>query len=331
MSGIGRVLVVDDETPNRNLLARFLKADGYETFEASNGAEALSVVAAHPPDVVLSDVNMPGVDGFSLCRSIKAGQHSRFVPVVLMTGMGSRESRLAGIHAGADDFLRKPVDRQELRARVKSLVRLKRSTDDLESAESVIISLARTIEARDTYTNGHCERLAAYSTALGRDLDLSPDDLEALRRGGYLHDVGKIGVPDAVLFKQGRLEPDEYALIKQHPVIGERLCGELRSLRDVRQIVRHHHELLDGSGYPDGLRGGAVPLLAQIVAIADVYDAVTTDRPYRRAKTADAAYRELRADAAAGKRRTDLVERFIALGERGVLDLVSAVSLELAS
>jgi len=237
--------------------------------------------------------------------------------VVLVTGMGAREHRLAGIRAGADEFLTKPFDIEELQARVASLVRLKRYTDELDSAESVILSLALTVEARDAYTVGHCQRLARYATGLGDALGLPGDDLAALHRGAYLHDVGKIAVPDAILQKPARLTSDEYELINQHTIIGERLCGSLRSLSLVRPIVRHHHERCDGTGYPDGLHDGEIPILAEIVAIVDTFDAVTTTRPYRPARSIEIAFEELRQDAENGRRRSDVVRRFIDLVKSG--------------
>ena len=233
--------------------------------------------------------------------------------MVLLTGLVGREHRLAGIEAGADDFLTKPFDSSELTARVRSLSRLKRYTDELESAESVIVSLALTVEARDAYTEGHCERLSTYGVALGRAIGLSPDELWALRKGGLLHDVGKVGIPDAILLKQGRLTPDEYEIVKSHTVIGERLCAGLRSLALVRPIIRQHHERLDGSGYPDGLKGSAISLLAQITGVVDAFDAMTTDRPYRASLGLDRALDELRADVASGKMDGMLVDRFIDL------------------
>jgi putative two-component system response regulator len=232
-----------------------------------------------------------------------------------VTGAAEREHRLKGIAVGADDFLGKPIDGVELRARVHSLVRLKRFTDDLDSAESVILCLGVTVEARDGCTSGHCERMAAYSAAFGVHLGLPEEEIAALHRGGYLHDVGKIGVPDAVLLKPGRLTDDEFAVMKRHTVIGESVCGNIRSLRLVKPIVRHHHERLDGSGYPDGLRGDAVPRLAQITGIIDVYDALTTDRPYRQRLSTEVAFAELRREAQAGWRSTRLVESFVALAQ----------------
>jgi putative two-component system response regulator len=315
----GVVLVADDEHENCALFVRLLAAEGYEVHTAADGVSALAALERHRPDVIILDVQMPGVDGFEVCRRVKLNPTTRLTPVVMVTGLNERENRIKGINAGADDFIVKPFDTEELRARVRSLIKLKRYTDDLESAESVIMSLALTVEARDAYTEGHCKRLAAYATALGEALHLSEDELAALYRGGYLHDVGKIGIPDALLLKPSKLTPSEFNLIKQHTVIGERLCGNLRSLGPVRSIVRHHHERLDGSGYPDGLRGEDVPLLAQIVGIVDVYDAVTTTRPYRAAGSAERGYEELRGDVASGARRRDVVETFIGLGRAGRL------------
>lgn len=312
----GTVLIVDDLEPNRTLLARQLSADGFAVLAAASGEAALAMIERHDPDVVLLDVMLPALSGFDVCRRLKAAPRTRLTPVVLVTALGGRDDRLRGIDAGADDFLTKPVDPNELRARVRSLVRLKRYTDDLDSAESMILSLALTIEARDAYTDGHCQRLAAYGRALGERLGLGEGDLAALHRGGFLHDVGKVGIPDAVLLKTGPLTADEHAVMKQHTVIGDRLCGELRLLRAVRPIVRHHHERLDGTGYPDGLRGDAVPLLAQILSVVDVYDALRTARPYKPALSRDQAFDVLRDEARRGWRRADLVETFveIALG-----------------
>ena len=305
------VLIVDDIAGSARLIASLLAPDGHAVRAAGDGAEALRLIRADPPDLVLMDVMMPHMNGFEACRAIKQDRSTRLIPVVLVTSLDDTASRIRGIEAGADDFISKPFNAHELRARVRSLLRIKGYTDELDSAESVIVSLALTIEARDCTTDGHCQRLAQYSFALGQALGLNEDDLSALARGGYLHDVGKIGIPDGVLLKPGPLTPDEYELIKQHPIVGERLCGELRSLRRVRPIVRHHHERLDGSGYPDGLIGDAIPLLAQITSIVDVFDALTTDRPYRTALPIAAAALELRSEVARGWRREGLVAAFL--------------------
>lgn len=313
-SSNGRVLVVDDLTSNVSLATAMLQRDGYLVSSATNGYDALAAVARDHPDLVLMDVRMPGLDGFDACRALKSDPATRLIPVVLVTALQDTEDRIRGIEAGADDFITKPFNVHELRARMRSLVRIKRYTDELDTAESVIVSLALTIEARDQSTDGHCQRLAAYASALGRELGLDQEDLAALQRGGFLHDIGKVGIPDGILLKPARLTPAEYEVMKRHTLIGDRLCGELRSLRRVRPIVRHHHERLDGSGYPDGLRGDAIPLLAQIIGIVDVFDALTTARPYKPALAAAGAYQELQIEAGRGWRRADLVEQFVRLG-----------------
>ena len=316
----GTIVVADDVQANIDLLCGLLTRDGYTVHAAHDGLEGLDLVQRERPDLVLSDVIMPGLNGFELCRRIKGDAKTRLTPVVLVTSLGEREDRIEGINAGADDFLTKPVNAHELRARVRSLVRLKRYTDDLDCAESVILSLGLTVEARDPYTGGHCERMAAYAAAFGVHLDLPDEDIAALHRGGYLHDVGKVGVPDAILSKPAPLTAEEYAVMKRHPVIGDSLCGNLRILQRVRGIVRHHHERRDGSGYPDGLRGDQIPLLAQITSIVDVYDALTTERVYRKPVSREMAYAELRGEAERHWHRADLVEAFITLVKSGRLD-----------
>jgi len=320
----GKILVVDDLSANVEFLKTLLTREGYMVVTASNGEQALQILEHDQPDLVLMDVLMPRLSGFEVCDRIKRNKTTRLTPVVLVTALSETGDRVRAINAGADDFLTKPVNPHELKARVRSLIRLKRYTDDLDSAESVILSLALVIEARDAYTDGHCQRLAGYATALGAAIGLPENQLAALYRGGYLHDVGKIGIPDAVLLKAGALTAEEYAQIQQHPVIGDRLCGQMRSLRQVRPIIRHHHERLDGSGYPGRLKGDAIPLVAQIMGIVDVYDAVTTSRPYKAAATPEQAYEELMGEVKCGWRRRDLVEAFIAI-ERDVQPAASAV------
>ena len=318
-----RVLVVDDQQHCSDLLVQLLTPDGFSVEVAADGEAALIAINMKAPDLVLLDVGLPGIDGIEVCRMIKQTQTTRLTPVILITGRSDREHHLSGIRAGADDFLSKPFDGEQLRARVRSLARIKRFTDELDSAESVILSLALTVEARDPYTEGHCERLAKYAVSLGAALGLGADDLAALKRGGFLHDVGKIGVPDAILLKAQPLNAREYREMQRHPVIGERLLGDLRSLAPVRPIVRHHHERLDGSGYPDGLRGSEVPLLAHVVSIVDVYDALTTPRPYRLALSHASAIAELRREVTCGRMSRDLVEMFIAVLDGRQLDKIA--------
>ena len=313
------VIVVVDMEMNRHLFGTLLRRDGYGVSTAEHGVQALELIRGQTPDLLLSDCMMPEMTGFELCRLLKEDDATRLLPVILMTGMYDNDARIMGINAGADDFLHKPVDPLELSARVRSLIRLKRYTDELDSAESMILSVAKTVEARDAYTSGHCERMAKYAAVFGAHLGLPPEDILALRRGGVLHDIGKIALPDTILRKAGPLTPSEFDEMKRHTVIGDELCAGLRVLRPVRAIVRQHHERLDGSGYPDGACGEQISLLAQIISIVDVYDALTSDRPYRAASSPAHALTELRREAQNGWRRRDLVDAFITLDSTGVL------------
>jgi len=305
------VLVVDDAESIRMMFQRLLTTDGHEVLSVADGEAALAAVSRHHPDVILLDVAMPTLDGLEVCRRLKGDPATRLTPIVLVTGYADLSDRLRGLEAGADEILEKPVHPHELRARVRSLSRMKYLIDALDSAEAAFVALALTIEARDPTTIGHCGRLAGQAMRLGRALGLPDEDLDALHRGGYLHDLGKVGIPDRVLLKPGALTPDEFTLMKQHPVIGDHLCAPLQSLRHVRPIVRSHHERLDGSGYPDGLSGDDVPRLAQIVGIVDVFDALTSPRPYRGALSPDEAVRHLLLEVSSGRMSHRYVEAFL--------------------
>lgn len=284
------VLIADDMKANRELLAEMLREENYDIVFAEDGEKALEVLFTKPPDLALLDVLMPGRTGFAVCRAVKAKPETRLIPVVLVTALSNKEDRLGGIECGADDFLSKPVHKEELLARARSLLRLKHFTDELEHAETVLFSLALSIEAKDKYTEGHCERLSQYSVLLAQRLNL-PEELQtALQRGGIVHDVGKVAVPEHILLKPGPLTPEERKIMEQHPVVGERICAPLKSFRHVLPIIRHHHEKQDGSGYPDGLKGAEIPLTARILQIVDVYDALATDRPYRKAMSPEGAF-----------------------------------------
>lgn len=295
-----RILIVDDESTARAALELLLRREGFEVRNVSNGESALAECASYRPDLILLDILMPGIDGFEVCRRIKATPETRLTPVVLITGLSDTEDRIKGINAGADDFLSKPIDFNELLARTRSLLRLKQYTDELENAEAVLFSLAQSIEARDPYTRGHCQRLADMSMRLASRFGASEEDIKALRRGGIVHDIGKVSVPDAILLKPGPLSRDEMDLMRRHPLVGERICAPLKTFRSVLPIIRHHHERFDGSGYPDGLRGEDIPLTARILQLADVYDALTTDRPYRKADTSEVAFEIMEKEAAQG-------------------------------
>ena len=306
-----RVLIVDDCDQQVAFLKRVLEADGCECETVTDGRLACATAAASLPDVILLDVELPHLDGLTICRWLKDTSETALIPVLIMTGQVGGHHQIAALEAGADDFLPKPTSVAALRARLRSALKLKHSIDGLDNAAASILMLASALEARDPATSGHCERLSEYGVALGRRIGRGADDLETLRLGGYLHDLGKVAVPDAVLLKQGPLTAAEYDLMKSHTTIGDRICAPLRSLRRVRPIIRSHHETLDGQGYPDGLSGSAVPMLAQIIGVADVYDALTTDRPYRRGLPPGEACQVLRDEAALGKRDTAVVDEFV--------------------
>jgi putative two-component system response regulator len=285
----GTILVADDNESIREPLTELLRSQCHRVISVEDGERAFKEVCSQPVDLVLLDVMMPGPTGFSVCRAIKARPETRLVPVVLITGLASAEDRIRGIEAGADDFLHKPVKKEELLARVRSLVRLKRYTDELENAETVLCTLARSIEAKDPYTEGHCDRLSRSSVALGEKLGLSREVCNDLRRGGIVHDIGKVAVPEFVLLKPGPLDEVERKIMEEHTIVGERICAPLKSFRNVLPIIRFHHEKQDGSGYPDHLRGEEIPLTARILQTVDIFDSLTTDRPYRKALTQERA------------------------------------------
>jgi putative two-component system response regulator len=306
----GIILVADDNEANRDLLVGLLGGEGYHVLSVTDGKQALERISRDPIDLALLDVVMPGKTGFDVCLAIKSKPETRLIPVVLLTSLTGDDDRIRGIMCGADDFLGKPVNRHELLARVHSLLRLKQFTDELDNAEAVLFSLALSIEAKDPYTEGHCERLSKYSVAVGEKLGLSEDLRVALRRGGLVHDIGKLAVPESILLKPGPLTPEERKIMEQHTIAGERICAPLRSFRPVLPVIRSHHEKQDGSGYPDGLKGEQVPLTARVLQVTDVYDALTTDRPYRKALSQERAFEIIREEAKRGWWDVAVVDAF---------------------
>jgi putative two-component system response regulator len=320
---IGTILVADDQAANRELLEELLTNQGFKVITVLNGADVIEELSRTQVELVLMDVMMPRLTGFQACEKIKNNPDTYLILVILITALSDRQDRIEGIKVGADDFLSRPVDRTELLARVRSLLRLKQRTDELERTESVLFSLARSIEGKDPYTHGHCERLADYSARLGEQLGLPEDQIIALRRAGVVHDVGKIAVSDAVLLKPGQLTPDEWTIIRQHSVVGERICAPLKFFRFVLPIIRHHHEKLDGSGYPDGLRGEAIPVVARVLQIVDVYDALTTDRPYKKAFSITDAPQTMKEEVAKGWWDPRIFDQFERLVRTGTADFLS--------
>ena len=308
-----RILVVDDNPGIAGLMSQLLVLRGYDVVTVCDAEQAEAEIRRQPPDLILSDVRMPGKSGYEFCRDLKDDPATRLIPFVLITGLSEGADKLRGIEAGADDFLNKPVLAEELTARVKSLLRVKEFTDELETADSVLCTLGLIVEGRDPYTEGHCERLAANAVELGRHLGLDDDSIVALRRGGYLHDLGKIAVPDEILKKGSDLTPEEWKIMKQHPATGESICKPLKSLRLVLPIIRHHHEHPDGSGYPDGLVGNEIPLLARILQVVDVYDALRTARPYKPAIGHDQSAQTMHEKVRQGLLDGDLVDEFFSM------------------
>jgi putative two-component system response regulator len=308
-----KILVVDDQANVAGLMKQLLNLRGYDVVIASNAEQAEAEVRRRPPDLILSDVRMPGKSGYEFCREMKDDPATRLIPFVLITGLSDSGDKLRGIEAGADDFLNKPVLAEELIARVHSLLRLKEFTDELETVDSVLCTLGLIVEGRDPYTEGHCERLALGAADLGRHLRLDEDSILALRRGGYLHDLGKIAVPDEILKKGSNLSPEEWQVMKRHPLTGENICKPLKSLRLVLPIIRHHHEHSNGSGYPDNLTGPEIPLLPRILQVVDVYDALRTARPYKLALSHEQAAQTMRDEARRGLWDENLVDEYFSM------------------
>jgi len=315
------VLVVDDGEVNRALVEAFLSDLDCRLQSSEDGPSALAAIDRETPDLVLLDVQMPGMDGYEVCRRIKARPRGRLLPVVMLTALDNANDRVLALEAGADDFMSKPVDRIELVARVRSALRLKAVYDTLDSAEQVIFSLAAAVEAKDKYTEKHTHRVAETARRVGMKLGLPDRALDALYRGGIIHDIGKIGVPDAILLKPGPLAGDELRIMRAHTTVGESIVRPLRSGANLLPIIRNHHEHFDGNGYPDGLAGRAIPRLARIVAVCDAYDALVTDRPYRKARTVEEAISTL-TDGAGKQWDPEVVEALV-----GELSTITALGV----
>ena len=310
------VLVVDDEARNVKLLEALLRPLNYEVIKASDGKQAMSIINKMDVDLVLLDIMMPEMDGYEVCRRLKGSEATRLIPVVMVTALDDLESKVKGIEAGADDFLTKPPQKLELVARTKSLIKYKRLNNNLASIEHVLFSLANAVEAKDPYTHGHVERVSNLAVSLGKRMGLSTKKLEALRYGGALHDIGKIAVSSEIINKSGPLDPEEWEIMKTHPDVGCKICEPLtKNLGAALDIIRHHHEKLDGSGYPDGLKAEDISAVARIMAVVDIYDALVTDRPYRKGMEKEKALGILREEAGGGKLDIQVVEYLIHMVE----------------
>jgi putative two-component system response regulator len=310
------VLVVDDHKLSRELLKAYLEAAGFDTVEAKNGKEALAVLAERRPSLVILDLLMPVMDGFEVCRRIKEDSGNTLLPIIVVTGLEDYEARMKALSLGADDFINKPITDQELVTRVRNHLRIKELTDQLENAENIILALVRIMEAKDPYTRGHSERVSRYSRLLAQELGMSDEKLQLLGRAGMLHDVGKLGIDDAIIRSPDELTQEEREKVHSHPSKGSELISSLSSLADALALIESHHERFDGTGYPHRLAREEIPLEARIIAVADTFDALTTDRPYRKALSIDEALDEMQYGAATGQLDPRLVDTFIALMNR---------------
>jgi len=307
------VLLVDSVEINRHVLKGILKASPYRILEARHPSEAFRLLDHHSVDLIIVDMMMPDMAGPEFCRRVKANRRTRLIPIVILTSVQGIDNEVAGLESGADEFLLRPLHPAAVRTRVRAMLRNKRAIDSLDEAESILFALAQTVEQRDKETGNHCQRLASYAVAMGVALGLGEDDLIALHRGGYLHDIGKISIPDAILFKKGSLSDDEWKLMRQHTLRGEEICRPMKTLAPVLPIIRNHHERWDGSGYPDGLAGEEIPLLARILQLADIYDALTSARSYKPALAPARATEILQQEAEMGWRDQELVLLFCEL------------------
>lgn len=306
-----RVLVVDDEPAQIRLVQEALEPPRFLVESANSGEVALQRLAREEFDVVLLDKRMPRMDGDTICRHIREQLERHVLPVIMVTGASSHAELEASLNAGATDFIRKPYAVTELEARVVSAAKTKRLTDQMERAETLMYTVARLVEAKDECTGDHCSRLARYAELFAQYLELPAADRAALHSGAILHDIGKIAIPDRILLKPGKLTADEWSVMKQHAALGAELCAAMKTLQPAVPIIRHHHERWDGSGYPDGLRGNEIPELAQIFQLVDIFDALTSVRPYKTAWSTAEAAAIIQEETARGFYNPQLVARFL--------------------
>jgi putative two-component system response regulator len=312
-----RILIVDDNTTNIDLIKKQLHGNDYDFESAVNGVEALEKIRKWHPDLILLDLMMPGMSGYEVCKILKADKDLRFIPVIVVTALSEMEDKLKAIDLGADEFLIKPFNKLELATRIRSLLRVKALYDDLDTSENVLFSLAQAIEAKDRYTRGHSERVARYSRKLAQAIGLSELEQEQIWRGGLLHDIGKIGINEVILHKSGPLTPEEMDHIRTHPQKGYDICCRLKSLNPSLTVIKNHHERFDGCGHPDRLECDRIPLFARITAIADSFDAMTTDRPYRKGMRFAEAVQIFEREKDSGQWDPKLIDDFVRLVKNG--------------
>lgn len=305
-----RIFVIDDDDQIRRLLERVLTSAGYTVEEFGTAEEGLARIRSESPDLVLLDLHLPDRSGHEVLEEIRSDPGTRLLPVVMLTGRATVSEKMRAQAEGVTDFIPKPFSQEELLPRVRALVMLKQFADEHEHAEHVILTLAKTIDARDPYTAGHSGRVAEYADGMAQKMGLDAHARNDMRRGALFHDLGKIVIPDAILRKPGALTPEEQAIIEEHPAVGNDLLSPMKTMRKTLPVVYQHHERLDGSGYPEGISGAAIPMIVRIVTIADIFDALTTDRAYRGALTVKTAFEILQDGVQRGWWDRDALEVF---------------------
>ncbi len=311
LQGRPTVLIVDDILSNLELIEAVVKSEGYAVFKAQHPKRAIELFEEVNPDIAIVDIMMPDMDGYQLCHTLKDLAGRRFFPVILLTALRDKESKIKGIEAGADDFISKPFEPRELIAKMRSLLKIKHLYDELEHSENIILTLAVALEARDPYTRGHSTRVGEFSYEFGAYLGLTQQDQESLRKAGLLHDIGKIGLSESLLLKPAPLTKEEIDIIKKHPLIGEEICKPLHSLKAILPAIRHHHERWDGTGFPDGLKGNEIPLYARILSIVDSFDAMLSERPYREGRSHIEVIETMQRERNSGQWDPELLSYFI--------------------
>jgi putative two-component system response regulator len=307
-----RILIVDDQRSDLALLKSMLAE--YDLIEAEDGRAALKKVAEEKPDLILLDVMMPGVDGYSVLSILKNSEKTWLIPVILISSMNGQEDKIKFLEKGADEFISKPVNPMELRAKIKNLLRITYLQDELENVHNMLVSVVVAVESKHPHLANHSRRTSFYAEKLAQKVYSTSSDREHLRLAGLLHDIGKIAVIESVFLQPGELETEDFELVKTHPVVGERICSSMSALRPILPYIRHHHEHFDGSGYPDGLKEKNIPLGARILAIADAFDALTSPRPYREAYSQEKAS-EILAGGAGKQWDPLLVDMFLKMVE----------------
>lgn len=304
------IMLVDADAVSSSDWKAFLQNQGYKVVEVGTGRTAIQRCPEVKPDLVLLNATLPDIPGFQVCKRLKADPLNRLMPVIMVALNSDSEPFEAAraYHSGADDFWSKPTSRWEALNRVETIIQLKTYVD--QQAEEVLYALARSIELKIPPMAGHSDRLAECAVQFGKHLELAPEELRMLRAGSLLHDIGKVAVPDRILLKPEGLSADEMQIVRRHPVVGEEICAPLKTFRHLLPLIRHHHERSDGSGYPDGLAGDSIPLGAQILQMADIFDALTTDRPYRKELTVESAMNVMHREANQGQLSAKLFREF---------------------